>query len=58
MTQTMEDKILKNMNDSFFKGEKYEPKLDLNSKIALVKYHPGYDPSQIKNLIDSGFNAI
>ena len=53
-----EDKILKNMNDSFFKGEKYEPKLDLDSKIALVKYHPGYDPSQIKNLIDSGFNAI
>ena len=53
-----EDKILKNMNDSFFKGEKYEPRLDLDSKIALVKYHPGYDPSQIKNLIDSGFNAI
>ena len=53
-----EDKILKNMNDSFFKGEKYEPKLDLDSKIALVKYHPGYDPRQIKNLIDSGFNAI
>ena len=53
-----ENKILKNMNDSFFKGEKYEPKLDLDSKIALVKYHPGYDPSQIKNLIDSGFNAI
>ena len=53
-----EDKILKNMNDSFFKGEKYEPKLDLDSKVALVKYHPGYDPKQIKNLIDSGFNAI
>ena len=53
-----EDKILKNMNDSFFKGEKYEPKLDLDSKVALVKYHPGYDPKQIKNLIDSGFKAI
>ena len=53
-----ENKILKNMNDEFFKGGKYEPKLDLDSKVALVKYHPGYDPSQIKNLIDSGFNAI
>ena len=53
-----ENKILKNTNDDFFKGGKYEPKLDLDSKVALVKYHPGYDPSQIKNLIDSGFNAI
>jgi len=53
-----EDKILKNINDEFFKSEKYEPKLELDSKVALVKYHPGYDPRQIKNLIDSGFRAI
>ena len=53
-----EDEILKNTNDAFFKDEKYKPKLDLDSKVALVKYHPGYDPKQIKNLIDSGFNAI
>ena len=53
-----EDKILKNTNDVFFKNEKYEPRLDLDSKVALVKYHPGYDPKQIKNLIDLGFKAI
>ena len=53
-----ENKILNNMTDEFFKSEKYEPKLDLDSKIALVKYHPGYDPRQIKNLVDSGFSAI
>ncbi len=53
-----EDKILKNMNEEFFKSDKYEPKLDLDSKVALVKYHPGYDPRQIKDLADSGFGAI
>ena len=53
-----EDKILKNTNDDFFKSEKYEPKLELDSKVALVKYHPGYDPKQIKNLVDLGYSAI
>jgi len=53
-----ENKILKNMNDEFFKSEKYEPKLDLDSKVALVKYHPGYDPRQIKDLAELGFGAI
>ncbi len=53
-----EDKILRNANEEFFKSKKYEPRLDLDSKVALVKYHPGYDPKQIKNLIDLGFNAI
>jgi len=53
-----ENKILKNARDVFFKNEKYEPRLDLDSKVALVKYHPGYDPKQIKNLIGLGFKAI
>ena len=53
-----DDKILKNMNEEFFKSDKYEPKLDLDSKVALVKYHPGYDPRQIKDLADLGFGAI
>ncbi len=53
-----EDKILRNANEEFFKSKKYEPRLDLDSKVALVKYHPGYDPKQIKNLIDLGFKAI
>ena len=49
---------MRNANEEFFKSKKYEPRLDLDSKVALVKYHPGYDPKQIKNLIDLGFNAI
>ena len=53
-----ENKIEKNMNEEFFKNSKYEPKLDLDAKVALVKYHPGYDPRQIKDLADLGFGAI
>jgi glutamyl-tRNA(Gln) amidotransferase subunit D len=26
--------------------------------VALVKYHPGYEPKQIDALIDLGFKAI
>ena len=53
-----ENNIEKNMNDDFFKNEKYDPKLNLDAKVALVKYHPGYDPRQIKDLADLGFGAI
>ena len=53
-----ENSIEKNMSDDFFKNKKYEPKLSLDAKVALVKYHPGYDPRQIKDLADLGFGAI
>ena len=53
-----ENKIEKNMDEEFFKNPKYEPKLNLDPKVALVKYHPGYDPKQIKDLADLGFGAI
>ena len=53
-----ENNIEKNMNADFFKNEKYDPKLNLDAKVALVKYHPGYDPRQIKDLADLGFGAI
>jgi glutamyl-tRNA(Gln) amidotransferase subunit D len=53
-----ENKIEKNMNEEFFKSPKYEPKLDLDTKVALVKYYPGYDPKQIKDLGGLGFGAI
>ena len=53
-----ENKIEKNMNEEFFKNPKYEPKLDLDTKVALVKYYPGYDPKQIKDLGGLGFGAI
>ena len=53
-----ENKIEKNMDEDFFKNTKYEPKLRLDTKVSLVKYHPGYDPKQVENLTKLGFKAI
>jgi len=53
-----EGKITKNMQDDFFKDAKYNPRIKINTKVALVKYHPGYDPKLIENLIQTGCKAI
>jgi glutamyl-tRNA(Gln) amidotransferase subunit D len=53
-----EGKIKKNIQDEFFKDTKYNPKMKIDTKVALVKYHPGYDPKLIENLIQTGCKAI
>lgn len=52
------DEIHNNMKDGFFTTSKYSPKIKINEKVALVKYHPGYDPNMLKNIIDAGYKAI
>ena len=52
------DKIMNNLEKEFFTKKEFEPKLKIDTKVALVKYHPGYDPKQIENLIESGYKAI
>ena len=53
-----EGKIKKNIQDDFFKDAKYNPRMKIETKVALVKYHPGYDPKLIENLIQTGCKAI
>ena len=53
-----EDKIQKNMSKEFYKTQEFQPKINLDTKIALVKYYPGYDPKLIENIIDSGYKGI
>ena len=52
------EKIIKNSTGEFFADKSFNPKLGIDTKVALVKYHPGYDPRQIDALIDLGFKAI
>ena len=54
----LENKIQKNLDKDYFSQKEYTPKIKLDSRVALVKYYPGYDPKIIKFLIDSGFKAI
>jgi glutamyl-tRNA(Gln) amidotransferase subunit D len=56
ITPTLE--IQKNIQDDFFKDVKYNPRIKIDTKVALVKYHPGYDPKLIENLIQTGCKAI
>jgi glutamyl-tRNA(Gln) amidotransferase subunit D len=52
------NKIQRNVKDSFFKVKEFKPKIKLDTKVALVKYHPGYDPKLFDKIIEMGFKAI
>ncbi len=52
------DQIHNNLKTEFFTTDQFEPKIEINEKVALVKYYPGYDPDMLKNIIDAGHKAI
>ena len=39
-------------------GPEYSPRISLDQRVALVKYHPGYDPAHLGHIIDSGCRAV
>ena len=53
-----EDKIQKNGSVDFFKKREYQPKINLDTKVALVKYYPGLEPKFIEHIIDIGYRGI
>jgi len=53
-----ENQIQKNITEDFFKVNEFKPKIYLDTKVALVKYHPGYDPSLLDKIIEMGFRGI
>ena len=53
-----EEKIQKNISKEFYKTHEFQPKINLDTKIALVKYYPGYDPKLIEQIIDNGYKGI
>ena len=54
----MGEKVQKNLKEKFFTEDDYTPKLNFDSRVALVKYHPGFDPKIIENIIELGYQAI
>jgi glutamyl-tRNA(Gln) amidotransferase subunit D len=52
------NKIQRNVKDEFFKVKDFKPKIKLNTKVALIKYYPGYDPKLLDIIIDMGYKAI
>jgi len=53
-----EGKILKNMEKKFFTKNDYNPRINLDTKVALIKYHPGFNPEVIESLIKLQYKAI
>ena len=53
-----EEKILKNMEKKFFTKNDYNPRINLDTKVALIKYHPGFNPEVIESLIKLQYKAI
>lgn len=53
-----DDKIQKNAKDEFFKTKDFNPKINLDTKVALVKYYPGYDYKLLDKILEMGYRAI
>ena len=53
-----ENKIQKNISEEFFTNNEYNPKIKLDTKVTLVKYHPGYDPKLLEQIIDADYKGI
>lgn len=52
------DKIQKNQKDNYFKVKEFKPRTNLDTKVALIKYYPGYDPNLFQKIIEMGYKAI
>ncbi len=52
------DSIIQNFSGTYYNQKEYTPKIGLDTKVTLVKYHPGYDPKLVENLLSQGYKAI
>ena len=53
-----ENQIQKNVTEDFFQVNEFKPRIYLDTKVALIKYHPGYDPSLLDKIVEMGFRGI
>ncbi len=53
-----DEHIDKNISASFFQTTNFEPRIKLDSRVALVKYHPGLDPALLEQIIGMGYKGI
>ena len=53
-----ENQIQKNISEDFFKTSEFQPRIKLDTRVALVKYHPGYNPKLLDQIIEMGYRGI
>ncbi len=54
----VDDQIQRNARNKFFKVKEFQPRIKINTKVALIKYHPGYDPSLLEKIIEMNYDGI
>ena len=54
----MDNTIVKNTKSDFFTTREFLPKINLDARVALVKYYPGYDPELLLKILETGYKAI
>jgi glutamyl-tRNA(Gln) amidotransferase subunit D len=52
------DTLIQNFSGPYFKQKDYTPKINIDTKVALVKYHPGYDPNLVEYLLNQKYKVI
>jgi glutamyl-tRNA(Gln) amidotransferase subunit D len=53
-----QNEIIQNLKSSYFKQNQYTPQIKIDTKVALIKYHPGYDPKLVEDMINHHYKAI
>ena len=53
-----ENQIQKNMSEEFFKKNNFQPRIKLDTKVALIKYYPGYNSELLDKIIDMDYKGI
>jgi glutamyl-tRNA(Gln) amidotransferase subunit D len=54
----VQDTITQNFKKPYFAQKEYTPRINISTKAGLVKYHPGYDPKLVEDLLNHGYKAI
>ncbi|MBS3925162.1 MAG: Glu-tRNA(Gln) amidotransferase subunit GatD [Nitrosarchaeum sp.] len=54
----VDEQIQRNTKNDFFKVKEFQPRIKINTKVALIKYHPGYDPSLLEKIIEMNYSGI
>ena len=52
------NEITKNRQFNYVRKREYSPKINFDTRVALVKYYPGLDSKIIKHLIEDGYKGI
>jgi len=52
------EQVQRNARNNFFKVKEFQPRIKINTKVALIKYHPGYDPSLLEKIIERNYDGI